>query len=121
MGVLGVLAAFAIGASLSPIECSRAEAQPIDLSLEHDVWATSNVDRLGTGQEYATGVTSGRVHPQWIKELESKAWPGFLTGMVGYEDFVMPVGMPVYFEDPLITETGKAVGLTFARRAGRPF
>ena len=30
-------------------------------------------------------------------------WPGFLTGLPGYEDFVMPVGQFVYFEDPFIT------------------
>jgi hypothetical protein len=27
----------------------------------------------------------------------------FMTGMEGFERFVMPVGMPVYFEDPFIT------------------
>lgn len=42
-------------------------------------------------------------HPQWVTDLESKTWKGFLTGLAGYEDFVMPVGMPVYFEDPFIT------------------
>ncbi|UCF34537.1 MAG: hypothetical protein JSV78_04390 [Phycisphaerales bacterium] len=28
---------------------------------------------------------------------------GFWYGLPGYEDFVMPVGMPFYFEDPFIT------------------
>jgi len=42
-------------------------------------------------------------HPQWVTDVESKTWKGFLTGLAGYEDFVMPVGMPVYFEDPFIT------------------
>ncbi len=43
------------------------------------------------------------MHPQWVTDLESKTWKGFLTGMAGYEDFISPVGMPVYFEDPFIT------------------
>lgn len=47
--------------------------------------------------------SSDSSHPQWVKDMESKAWPGFLTGLSGYEDFVMPVGMFVYFEDPFIT------------------
>ena len=46
---------------------------------------------------------SQSVHPQWVTDLESRTWKGFLTGMSGYEDFISPVGMPVYFEDPFIT------------------
>ena len=30
-------------------------------------------------------------------------WPGFMTGLSGFEGFVKPVGMPIYFEDPFIT------------------
>ena len=41
--------------------------------------------------------------PSWVRDVESKTWDGFLTGLDGYEDFVMPVGMPLYFEDPFIT------------------
>ncbi len=41
--------------------------------------------------------------PQWMQDLEAKTWPGFLTGLGGYEGFVMPVGMPLQFEDPFIT------------------
>lgn len=42
-------------------------------------------------------------HPDWVNSLEEETWPGFLTGLGGYEQFVMPVGMPVYFEDPFLT------------------
>ncbi len=45
----------------------------------------------------------GARHPKWVTDMESKMWPGFLTGLPGYENFVMPVGMPCYFEDPFIT------------------
>ena len=38
-----------------------------------------------------------------MKDFEAKMWPGFLTGLDGYEDFVMPVGNFIYFEDPFIT------------------
>jgi len=49
------------------------------------------------------GATStGRAHPKWVTDLEAKMWPGFLTGLDGYEDFVSPVGMPLQFEDPFI-------------------
>lgn len=47
-------------------------------------------------------VASSR-HPAWVTDYESKMWPGFLTGLPGYEDFVMPVGFFMYFEDPFIT------------------
>jgi hypothetical protein len=45
----------------------------------------------------------GSSHPAWVTDMESKAWPGFLTGLPGYEDFVMPVSNFIYFEDPFIT------------------
>lgn len=48
------------------------------------------------------GTTGGGDHPQWVLDLEQKMWPGFMTGMSGYDDFVMPVGNFVYFEDPFI-------------------
>lgn len=45
---------------------------------------------------------SSAQHPQWVLDAEKKMGPGFLTGLSGYEDFIMPVGMFVYFEDPFI-------------------
>ncbi len=45
---------------------------------------------------------SSNQHAQWILDWEKEMGPGFLTGLSGYEDFVMPVGMFVYFEDPFI-------------------
>lgn len=42
-------------------------------------------------------------HPTWVTDAEAKMWPGFLTGLPGYEDFVMPIGMFTLFEDPFIT------------------
>jgi len=42
-------------------------------------------------------------HPEWVDRLEKQTWSGFLTGLGGYDQFIMPVGMPVYFEDPFIT------------------
>lgn len=47
--------------------------------------------------------TSESSHPAWVKNFEAEMWPGFLTGLPGYEDFVMPIGAFVYFEDPFIT------------------
>lgn len=45
----------------------------------------------------------GGAHSEWVRDIESKTWKGFLVGLSGYDDFVMPVGMFVYFEDPFIT------------------
>lgn len=54
--------------------------------------------------KYAPGSSSGTSqHPTWVTDLEAKMWPGFLTGLPGYEDFIMPVGFFIYFEDPFIT------------------
>ncbi len=49
------------------------------------------------------GSTGSSRHPQWVLDAEAEMWPGFLTGMSGHEDFVMPIGMFIYFEDPFIT------------------
>lgn len=56
----------------------------------------------GAADTVSVRTEDGR-HPSWVTDLESKMWPGFLTGLAGYEDFVMPVGSPLYFEDPFIT------------------
>lgn len=53
-------------------------------------------------EETSTIPVSSR-HPEWVLRAEEAMWPGFLTGMSGFDDFIMPVGMPIYFEDPFIT------------------
>lgn len=55
------------------------------------------------GEELGGSSANSSEHPGWVNRLEEQAWPGFLTGLRGYDQFVMPVGMPVYFEDPFIT------------------
>lgn len=34
-------------------------------------------------------------------------WPGFLTGMEGFDDFHEPIGNPIYFESPFINTNAK--------------
>lgn len=94
LGLLWILASVAIGASLSATQCSSAQAQPIDLSLRQEVPTTQKQERAQVEEddssaslEYGVDETAGRVHPLWVEDLESKTWPGFLTGMPGYEDF----------------------------------
>ncbi len=73
-----------------------------DLALRH----ASGVAELSFEQDEAVNSAESsapRNHPQWMLDIESKMWPGFLTGMDGFDDFVMPVGMPIQFEDPFIT------------------
>lgn len=103
IGTLTVLAAVALGALLTPLDCRIARAQTYHLGL-----AVANDETLlfpsGDFDEATSSmVPSGRQHPAWVTDLESEHWPGFLTGLSGYENFVMPVGMPMYFEDPFIT------------------
>jgi len=98
-----LLASVVIGASLNMTQCSRIQAQPVDLSLSEKGFSTQETEDSATGYVNEGDVAPGRIHPRWVKEMESQAWPGFLTGLSGYEDFVMPVGMPLYFEDPFIT------------------
>jgi hypothetical protein len=76
---------------------------PVDLSLD-GVKTASAVTAL-TAQSESTAVTtrSSSRHPEWVLDAEAAMWPGFLTGLSGYEDFVMPVGQFAYFEDPFIT------------------
>ncbi len=67
--------------------------------------ADSNLNMLqdsGADASSESSTTSSK-HPTWVTDLESKAWPGFLTGLSGYDSFTMPVSNPLYFEDPFIT------------------
>ncbi len=36
-------------------------------------------------------------------------WPGFLTGTEGFDDFVPPIGNPIFFEDPRIQSSVQIV------------
>lgn len=64
---------------------------------------TFALGQVDESQSTSITTASSSSHPQWVKDIEAKMWPGFLTGLDGYDDFVKPVGMPVYFEDPFIT------------------
>lgn len=103
IGTLTALAVVALGALLTPLDCTVARAQQPDLHLRPtnaDTLLFQDADSEETG---TSSVLADPPHPKWLTDLESKTWPGFLTGLPGYEDFVMPVGMPMYFEDPFIT------------------
>jgi len=79
-----------------------ADGAPSRLTLRAGVTDAAQTQE-STPPTTASSPTTPSSHPAWVKDIESKTWTGFLTGMSGYEDFVMPVGMPVYFEDPFIT------------------
>lgn len=103
IGTLTVLAAVALGALLTPLNCTVAQARPTDLSLGLKNEPFALLQETGSGAT-AVATTAGNArHPTWVTDPESKKWSGFLTGLPGYEDFVMPVGMPMYFADPFIT------------------
>ena len=88
--------------ALSTALLPAANGQPSPLSLTLGL-ANANpaLVQESTSTETATTTSeSSSRHPAFITDLESKAWPGFLTGLPGYEDFVMPVGFPYYFEAP---------------------
>lgn len=99
-----------VGGILLPVIHAGAGEPSNSLSLRPGEQSTAAVvDQPAEAPTAAAAKQNGEpspdatsVHPQWMRNLESKTWPGFLTGMSGYEDFVMPVGMPVYFEDPFI-------------------
>ncbi|MEE9297343.1 MAG: hypothetical protein V3W34_20585 [Phycisphaerae bacterium] len=94
-----VLRAAVVGAMVFAAPTAKAQARSLSLGLSG---VTLPLGSETVTQENAMSTTSSR-HPQWILDLEEKMWPGFLTGLSGYEDFVMPVGMFLYFEDPFIT------------------
>ena len=81
---------------------SRAKDAPASLSLS---LAATQVGLLQDSEPEETPADESVAsrHPGWVNDVESKMWPGFLTGLAGYEDFVMPVGNFTYFEDPFIT------------------
>lgn len=96
----------AVAGSLCLGVVTTATASDWHASTDLAVGQTASAGELSVVQdESMTSADSmtARPHPQWMLDLESKMWPGFLTGLDGFEDFVMPVGMPLQFEDPFIT------------------
>jgi len=62
-------------------------------------------DQGATPQETGTTETpraSYLLSDQRLHDDPQIFWEGFLTGMRGFEHFVEPVGMPIYFESPFI-------------------
>lgn len=100
---LTILASVALGALLTPLDRSIAQAQQYEMTLgsPDDELLLFRNDNMVTATKSVGGPVDSS--PSWLTNLESMAGPGFLTGLPGYEDFVMPVGMPMYFEDPFIT------------------
>lgn len=86
------LAAVLILANLQTARAGELSLSSAALTTQEKAPAAEPVKTVDTGH-----------HPQWVRDIESKTWKGFLTGMSGYDDFVKPVGMFVYFEDPFIT------------------
>lgn len=91
---LGALAMFA--GSLVPPLARAADDVP------RFAWEEAEPHPLRLQDESGGGEGTVDRHPGWVRDLESKMWPGFLTGMEGFDDFVAPIGMFVYFEDPFI-------------------
>jgi hypothetical protein len=103
-GTFSILAAVAVGALLSPTQCTVVQAQPPDeSSLRLGDTASWRFLEMPLGDSRFAQTEVRNEDAKWLTDLKSKAWPGFLTGLSGYDDFVMPVGMPMYFEDPFIT------------------
>ncbi len=85
-----------IGAAALPLAWGESDAGS-KATLGLPAWVR---DSAAAVQEDAAAASR---HPAWLLDYESKMWPGFLTGLPGYDDFVMPVGNFIYFEDPFIT------------------
>ena len=83
------------GAANSPMSLRSSDAALFTQESEEEVIETT--DEVVAEEDLVSR------HPGWVRDIESKMWDGFLTGLPGYEDFVMPVGMFIYFEDPFIT------------------
>lgn len=98
------LLSLAIGVG-SVVSLPSVKAADTDLSLRTSGLLGMEQESGSAGTKPAAKAASEPTsdHPQWVRDVESKTWGAFLTGLAGYDDFVMPVGMFVYFEDPFIT------------------
>lgn len=96
----------AVAVLAGSVLCTTAMAERTSFSLKptESTFTTASyqaADSTGTTEEYV-GSTDN-----------------FLTGMEGFEDFVKPVGMPFYFEDPFIDSDVRLVGVWHALPEGR--
>ncbi len=78
-------------------ESSQFKLSSLDVSLAAD--GLDEEEAASTTMETTTTETT---HFEWVKEAKAAVWPGFLVGMDGFGQFIEPVGMPFYFEDPFI-------------------
>ncbi|MFQ5589626.1 MAG: hypothetical protein ACE5HE_00555 [Phycisphaerae bacterium] len=92
--LLWLLASLAMGASFSSTQCSRAQGQPIALSLGRTVLTHQGFEETAVGDQRARGGPPCRAVPLGTAVQETKALPGFLTGLFGYEGSMKQVGIP---------------------------
>ncbi len=92
----GTLSFVAANASAQDRDLDTFSLRVTDAAFSYDQTYDSELERFSAS-------SANSRHAEWVTDLESKAWPGFLTGLPGYDDFVLPVGMFTYFEDPFIT------------------
>lgn len=98
LGATSVTPTIASAEGSGPFTLRATDATPF-FAQEDDAGSSGGVRDESPGGPQLTDTR----HPAWVLDAESKTWPGFLAGLAGYEDFVMPVGMFIYFEDPFIT------------------
>lgn len=94
--------ALSILVCLPGLSMSDARADDSSLRLKLDTNSLGFSVPVGTTAVQESGSTSESIHPPWVLDFESAMWPGFLTGMSGYDDFINPIGSPLYFEHPFI-------------------
>lgn len=80
VGTLTVLAAVALGALLTPVDCAVVRAQPTDLALGLKNETFALLHKTGADEPAASAAARTSGHPAWVTDFESKTWPAFLTG-----------------------------------------
>ncbi len=80
ISTLTVLAAVALGALITPLDCAVLRAQPTDLALRLNNETFALFQETGSDETPVSATAKSSRYSAWVTDIESRAWPTLLTG-----------------------------------------
>lgn len=101
--------AVVVGAAGLVLALAAAAGAEVGTELRFQPEAAANsraVEGGGVSSQATFALSSERLHSD-----PEVLWPGFLSGMRGFEHFYDPIGQPIYFESPFVNTSARLLFL----------
>lgn len=107
----GVMSAIAVAALAASASAAELNGDQVTLSFEQPAAASETPAATASTKASPTRTPGFLLSDERIHGDPEIFWPGFLSGLRGFEHFYEPVGNPLYFESPFINTNVKLLFL----------